>query len=702
MLSRQLRSLIPDLRTCAVALFVLVLAQAAGATALAKEITARDLLAIVDIDGLSVSPDGRWAALQTRVADPNDNTYMLAWNVVPIEGGPARRVADAGDPLLVAALGRTIGAIRAAAPVWAPDGRSIVYLRRDNGRTQVWQADIDARSSQQLTQGEGDACAIAYSADGSRILFQVEPSRMQIESALAREGRHGFLYDKRFFPSYSTAPLLPADVDFAVAKGQSSKQMERPVFAYEIENRRTRLATSTEAAEFARATNSNAARVPKAAHGETAISFSGSRVWTEARDPQRRGGMPPLTVVAQLNETTTPTVCSAVACTGQSISGVWWRNEDEVVFARDEGTRLQDHALYAWHLSEAGPRLLLRTPNVFNSQEVSKCALALDQLVCFYEEPDHPRRLVAIDLKTGRVRVLFDPNPNFKLFDLGSAPKRLDFRAPSGVLNYGYLVVPSRRRAGERLPLVIVTYRCGGFLRGGLGDEYPVFPLVAQGFAVLCFNAPDVDYDRIAVMDWASYSNWARGPGDPEKRRVQEALETAVAELDRMGIIDPNKVGLTGLSFGAETAMYALFNMPRLAATIASGTEINPSSNFLYGPAGGDLLAAWGLDEFSSPRWDALSLTRNADRVRAPLLLNLPDHEMLNALYPYEALQKANKPVEVFVFPNEYHIKWQPAHRHAIYNRNIDWMNFWLRGLEDSDPSKTAQYQRWRGMRERK
>src|SRR5262249_4324388 len=158
-----------------------------------------------------------------------------------------------------------------------------------------------------------------------------------------------------------------------------------------------------------------------------------------------------------------------------------------------------------------------------------------------------------------------------------SPPQRLEFRSPSGVENYGYLVLPSHRQSGRRLPLVIVTYRCAGFLRGGTGDEYPMFAFAAEGNAVLCFNVPDTDYKRLATMDFSADQNLSRGPGDPGKQIVQEGLVAAVAQLDRMGVIDANRVGITGLSFGAETVTYALFHPPHLAAAIASGTEMGPA-----------------------------------------------------------------------------------------------------------------------------
>ena len=58
------------------------------------------------------------------------------------------------------------------------------------------------------------------------------------------------------------------------------------------------------------------------------------------------------------------------------------------------------------------------------------------------------------------------------------------------------------------------------------------------------------------------------------------------------------------------------------------------------------------------------------------------------------------KPVEIFIYPNELHIKNQPKHRFEIYNRNLDWMRFWLQDYEDPNSSKSQQYARWRKLRE--
>jgi hypothetical protein len=89
----------------------------------------------------------------------------------------------------------------------------------------------------------------------------------------------------------------------------------------------------------------------------------------------------------------------------------------------------------------------------------------------------------------------------------------------------------------------------------------------------------------------------------------------------------------------------------------------------------------------------------NAERVQAPLLSNIAESEYLAELQFLVSLQQLAKPVEIFVYPNELHIKNQPKHRYEIYQRNLDWFNFWLREAEDADSAKAGQYERWRELK---
>lgn len=648
-------------------------------------LAATDLSALLDIGGLAISPDGRLAAFQIREADAETNTYRLAWYVTSTAGGDVRRLTDGGEPIRPLSMGRQGGDIVVYPALWSPDARWIAYLRHDTGQTQIWRTWIRSGRSERLTRNEGNVSHAILSLDGRKLLYQVDLSLRQIADELAIEARTGFLFDERTFPGYGHHPLLP--------RGDGAPTQR--IWAYDLASGRESPATATEREEFGASTPP----LSRAGlHPQRAVLGPAS-AWTEALDPQRQGGLAPLTIVARLNGARERIVCGAEQCTGQMIRAMWWRSSEELIFARAEGFRNHETALYGWRVEENEVRLILRTSDrlVGRFDLEWSCGIGGGRLVCLHETPSYPRRLAAVDLDSGRVETLFDPNPQFARFDIGASPEMMEIQAASGVEAFGYLVTPPDFDGGDRLPLVIVTYRCGGFLRGGIGDEYPVFPFAAAGMAVLCVDAPTYDFERLTTMTWPEYQIWLRGPGDQEKRRMQEVIEAAISSLDRRGLIDPDRVGLTGLSFGAEAVHYGLFNMPRLAAAIASGGEVGPISSVLYGRT--TSLRAWGLDAPESERWGDLSVTMNAEKVRAPLLLNVADTEMLSSTAIVRALQRAGRSVEMYIYPDEYHTKWHPANLDWIRRMNVAWMQFWLLDMEGAGSDFAEHYDRWRALR---
>ena len=72
---------------------VMLAAAMAAATPL---VTVEDIVATRDISGVTISPDGRWAAY--RVSEPSvpENRVALGWHIVGVNGGDHRRVADGG------------------------------------------------------------------------------------------------------------------------------------------------------------------------------------------------------------------------------------------------------------------------------------------------------------------------------------------------------------------------------------------------------------------------------------------------------------------------------------------------------------------------------------------------------------------------------------------------------------------------------
>ena len=65
--------------------------------------------------------------------------------------------------------------------------------------------------------------------------------------------------------------------------------------------------------------------------------------------------------------------------------------------------------------------------------------------------------------------------------------------------------------------------------------------------------------------------------------------------------------------------------------------------------------------------------------VAFPVLMQLADREYLMALPSFTALRQANRPAALYVYPDEHHSRWHPAHRLASYRRSLAWFDFWLR-----------------------
>jgi hypothetical protein len=258
---------------------------------------------------------------------------------------------------------------------------------------------------------------------------------------------------------------------------------------------------------------------------------------------------------------------------------------------------------------------------------------------------------------------------------------------------------------GHRYPLIVVQYRSRGFLRGGTGDEYPIHVLAANGFAVLSFSRPD-DWDSFALAKSYEEALALGSVDEKDRRRVLSVLEAGIDELDREGIIDPHRVGITGLSDGAETANFALVNAPtRFAAAAVSSDWCNPLIYYLLGPKyQAYLRRTLHLEDpmlpTSSAKWQRMSVSVNASRVLTPLLIQVADSELLPATQAFTELREFGKPVEMYVFPDEFHVKSQPVHRLSVYKRSVQWFQFWLQGIEDPSPISDGQYVRWRSMRD--
>jgi dipeptidyl aminopeptidase/acylaminoacyl peptidase len=621
-------------------------------------ISTEDLIRIRDFGGAGLgarsesfvlSPDGRSAALQLRQADPSSDSYCTALVIVPTTGSGTPTVLDDGGDVVAATSSRygisglPLGTPKQVTIRWSRDGRFLAYTKAFSDRSEIWIHDFARQLSSRKLVSDVDIEELAWSIDGARILYESRPGLTDARKAIATEGLSGFRFDGRFWPLSSDSPMPPADI---------------PLVARAID--------SSSGAPESMQEADKAALHPDADRPAGSTTFARLGDTTAWGAPSDDGLFSPARLHVQAGPKAVP--CIFEVCSG--IANLWWLPGGALVFQRQAGVDGSLTQFYVWRPGRGRPRLLLATTDA-----VFGCREGGEGIICAQEASVSPRVLVAVSASNGSRRVIFDPNPAYPAAEAGIV-RRLEWTNTAGVKSYGDLVLPRQYEGDRRLPLVIVQYESRGFLRGGTGDEYPIQALAAQGFAVLSFNRtpwlPVVDhpvgeeeYLRLSMKDFA------------DRRNILSSLTAIIGQLDRDAVIDPARVAITGQSDGAVTATFALANTRLFSAAILSTCCEDEAMLQQSGESYEDFYVRMGYPqnhEAGKEFWRIGSLA-DADEVKpVPMLIQAASSEFRMGLATYRELKRRGWPIELYVYPDEGHVKLHPAHRMAIYNRNTEWL----------------------------
>jgi hypothetical protein len=655
-----------------------------GARFPVRNLVPEDLVRLRDIgpvdpnqqdEGLfSLSPDGSHAAFQLRRGDPATNGFCLAMLVVDLRAsGPPLVVDRGGDFIRLRFDTRGIASFPSGfadpiTPRWSPDGKWIVYRRRDHGAVQLWRARTDGGGSERVTDSADDVDDFRITADGQGLVYATKPGLRDALAAIDKEGLSGFHYDDRYVPAASSRPFPLAPI-------------ARAAWHLDLARRAVRPATPEEAALL------DTSSMLEGSWRE-ATSAKGYRVWLQVPATtlySSRGRL----VVTTHGRTLS---CSAPECADANYP--WWVG-GKVRFVRHEGWANSVSAIYEWDPGRPGVRRLYATEDLFLG-----CVPTDATLTCLREGSLQPRRLEQLDPVSGKRTLLFDPNPEFASLKLGKI-ERLRSRNSFGMDSFADLVLPVGYVPGTRYPLVVVQYNSRGFLRGGTGDDYPIQAFANRGFAVLSFDRPRsvglksttdaLGAERINLKDFA------------DRRSVLESIETPVRMAIDRGIADSARVGITGLSDGSSTVQYALLHSKLFSAFAMSSCCWDTSLPLRVGPMAARQFTFMGyprtVDDDAAARafWRGFAISRNARNIRAPILAQLSDDEFWVALQSVTALRELDRPIDLYVFPGEHHVKWQPAHRLAVYSRAIAWFDYWLNGVKA--PDRPQEIAHWEALR---
>jgi len=191
--------------------------------------------------------------------------------------------------------------------------------------------------------------------------------------------------------------------------------------------------------------------------------------------------------------------------------------------------------------------------------------------VCIEEAPMFPPEVVSVPLKDGtpdaNPLVLTHLNPQYDAFQLGEV-SALSWPGPKGDAGpQAGLILPVGYKSGTRYPLIVMLYNTFTgrqfIYQAGLFTSFPAQAFAGHGYAVLLMNLPE-GHGVYKEGDFAAAKV-------AEIDNVVFAIRSAVDALATRGIVDMNRMGIMGWSFGSFCADYIVTHYPDWFQAAASG-----------------------------------------------------------------------------------------------------------------------------------
>jgi dipeptidyl aminopeptidase/acylaminoacyl peptidase len=621
--------------------------------------------------GASISPNGKlfsYAVIQAQITSNSYRTVLA--------------LAETKDPLRVRILGSAgrprwnyVGEYFQESPQWSPDGKYVTYTIQNRGARQVWGWPVDGGPGEQLTSSTLDVLDYRWLPDSSGILYS---TRSNLPNTVDPPATNPIRYEETTMGGYGL-PLLNRD---------EVSSPEIKLLIYDLKRKISRAATDSEIKIFAGAFKSPFRAIPKE---DSRSSPNGQLLADSMSVPNSEKNTSAVNHLVFKDASTGKMVMRSGDLRTRPTVATWKPDNRTVLvyWSQMFGTQ----GLYEVSVEDGKLRPVLEA----FSELLSGCSFTqrVDKALCFTETPTKLKSLILLDLQSRAAKTIADINPEFQSLRLGK-PTAISWTNKYGDEKQGWVILPVDYIEGKRYPAVITSYYFPGAFLNGNGDEFPLQAFANRGFVVICVHTPperrrDQGFEN-ALLDWESPT---------------ASFEAIIKILDERGIIDPQRVGIMGLSYGAELTEYAISHSEAFAAAASTSagshepgkmyTSDKFAKDYYYGAKIG--LLGWWEGDIYAKRWARYSTLINATKIRSPWLIQAANREFMSAIPLFNRLRELGKSIELWVYPDEFHIKNQPRNQLIAQERYLDWFNFWLQAEEDSDPKKREQYTAWRAMR---
>jgi dipeptidyl aminopeptidase/acylaminoacyl peptidase len=241
----------------------------------------------------------------------------------------------------------------------------------------------------------------------------------------------------------------------------------------------------------------------------------------------------------------------------------------------------------------------------------------------------------------------------------------------------GWLIYPRDFDPSKKYPLVVHVH---GGPAWATTPGWPTrldyfFELPSQGYFLLLPN-PRGSYGQGEKFTRANVKDFGYGDFRDIMAGVDEAIKQAP--------VDPNRLGITGWSYGGYMTMWAVTQTNRFRAGVSGAGLANFQSYY-----GENKIDEWMIPYFGSTVYDdplvyakssPITYIKNA---KTPTLVVVGDRDgECPSPQSYEfwhALKTLGVPTQFVIYENEGHEFANPAHSRDVIDRSISWFNQYLK-----------------------
>lgn len=637
----------------------------------AQGLTPEQVVSLRTVTSAALSPDGELVAYTvTRPrgeVEAAGSAFSELW-VMPAAGGEARLVVEAPRS--------------ASSPQWSPDGRTLAFLARlpMHDQRQVYGVSRDGGEPEPLTSSPEGVASYAFSPDGSRLAYtravpepeDVAERRASGNDVIVMSEQGGF--DRLFVQPLEgrAVPITPEDRDVRALEwapdgswlaiqvtedpGTDADLMYRELWGVAADGSWLRRLVETEGKLGAMAFSPDGEGL--AWLGATAFNDPlGQSVFVIGLQGTRVAGAP--------RNLTDGFEASAV--------DLGWLDGDELWFVADQGTR---SGLFrvphdADGLEDIGTLAGLG-PEVFSAASFER---GNDTFVVAASTARHPAEVYRAGTGAGRPQRVTHHNGWMDGVVLG-AQETVRWTGAEGWEIQGVLIRPVGYRQGERYPLAILPHGGpeGVSLDGWTTNPlYPAQVLAGEGYVVLMPNYRGSGGRGVA---------FSKGDHRDLGGREMEDILMGIDHLAAEGLVDPDRVGISGTSYGGYMSAWAATRYSdrfRVAIPFAGLT------NWISFTGTTDIPVEMSMVHFDLPIFgnEGIYMDRSpVSHIDGAATATLIGHGLADdRVHPEQSIQLYNlmklngTPVELVLYPREPHGLRERAHQLDYMGRIVAWLN---------------------------